>query len=78
MTTMDETLGNLMIHYKPTTTVCIRQVEHNYAKRILDVRMASTAQMKTEHTYWLHQANSTYAYNELLCHALKPRQLTVT
>ena len=56
MVTIDETPGNLAIKNTPTTSDYIRQVEPNHTERIFGVRMAATAQMKTEYTYQLEHA----------------------
>ena len=53
MATIDETPGDINIQTSPTTTNKIRRVEPDHAERILGVRMAAAAQMKTEHAYRL-------------------------
>lgn len=57
MATIDETPRDLVIADTPTSSEYIRRVEPSRVERILDIRMAATIQIKTEHTYHLEQAN---------------------
>ena len=61
MATIAENPGDIIIQNTPTITEIIRRVEPNHAERILGVRMAVTAQMKTEFTYRLSQARELAA-----------------
>ena len=61
MATIAETPGDIMIQNTPTTTEIIRRVKLNHAERILGVRMAVTAQMKTEYMYRLQQSQELAA-----------------
>ena len=61
MATIAETPGEIIIQNTSTTTETIRRVEPNHAERILGVRMAVTAQMKTEYTYRLSQSQEIAA-----------------
>ena len=56
MATIQDTPGDLIIKDTPTKSVHIRRVEPSHAERILEVRMAATAQMTTEYAYRLAQA----------------------
>ena len=61
MATIAETPGEIVIQNTPTTTEMIRRVEPDHAERIVGVRMAFTAQMKTEFKYRLSQAQELAA-----------------
>ena len=55
MSTINKTPGNLIIQNTSTTSECIRQVEPIHVERILGIRMAAKAQMKTEYAYQIEK-----------------------
>ena len=56
MATIAEILEDIMIQNTPITTEIIRRVELNHVERLLGIRMAVTAGMKTKYTYKLQQS----------------------